>query len=356
LNAGKTVAGKRYVAPAWKKNKTWNISYKSLIRGVNLKCKLITLSDCMETMHAASTHAFSLILFALTAFFTSCDNNNRGELQGYIEGDFVYVSAGISGKILKLHAIKGQKIKSGDLLFELDPEAETAAYREVENRLMSAKARLEDLKKGQRPSELNAMEAALDQAKAARSLAEKELGRSERLLKEGVINQEQLDVARTTFEKEKAAVEELTARLKTARLGAREDQIEAARNEVDAAQAALDQTAWTLSQTKIAADHDAVVVDTIHYEGEWIQPGAPVYSILPHGHVKARFFIPEPQLGAVHIGQKVAVAVDGAGKPLIGKISFISPYAEYTPPVIYSDDNREKLVFMARPDSPPKTP
>jgi len=93
------------------------------------------------------------------------------------------------------------------------------------------------------------------------------------------------------------------------------------------------------------------VVDTLFARGEWVPAGAPVVSLLPPANVKVRFFVPEPRLGSVTVGQKVALACDGCAAPIAGTVSFIAPQAEYTPPVIYSKDSRAKLVFLveARP-------
>jgi HlyD family secretion protein len=62
--------------------------------------------------------------------------------------------------------------------------------------------------------------------------------------------------------------------------------------------------------------------------------------------VKVRFFVPETKLGGIKVGQKVSLACDGCGNPIDAAVSFIAPQAEFTPPVIYSKDNRAKLVFL----------
>ena len=94
------------------------------------------------------------------------------------------------------------------------------------------------------------------------------------------------------------------------------------------------------------------MADTFFRAGEWVAAGQPVVSLLPPGATKARFFVPESELGAIAIGQAVSVACDGCSAPVAARISFISTQAEYTPPVIYSNSQRARLVFMveARPD------
>jgi HlyD family secretion protein len=97
----------------------------------------------------------------------------------------------------------------------------------------------------------------------------------------------------------------------------------------------------------------ALVNDTLYREGEWVGAGAPVASLLPPGNVKIRFYVPEPQLASLRVGAPVSVRCDGCASAVAAKISFIAPQAEYTPPVIYSRENRAKLVFLveARPES-----
>jgi HlyD family secretion protein len=97
-----------------------------------------------------------------------------------------------------------------------------------------------------------------------------------------------------------------------------------------------------------------LVFDTLYNKGEWVASGNPVVVLLPPENLKIRFFIPETALSSVHIGQRVDVACDGCKKPIEAKISYISDKAEYTPPVIYSNETRSQLIFKieAKPESP----
>ncbi|MDF1525716.1 MAG: HlyD family efflux transporter periplasmic adaptor subunit [bacterium] len=121
---------------------------------------------------------------------------------------------------------------------------------------------------------------------------------------------------------------------------------EAAKKDIEGAKAALDKAQWYLAQTKGISPGSARVVDVLYAEGEFVPAGAPVVSLLPPERVKVRFFVPESMLSAINTGLNVDIARDGAEQVLAGKISYIAPYAEYTPPLIYSKENREKLVFM----------
>jgi HlyD family secretion protein len=81
--------------------------------------------------------------------------------------------------------------------------------------------------------------------------------------------------------------------------------------------------------------------------------GAAVVSLLPAENIFVRFFVPEPVLGSLHLGDQVGLRCDGCAGGLTATISFISPQAEFTPPLIYSEDNTAKLVFLIEARPPP---
>jgi HlyD family secretion protein len=231
-------------------------------------------------------------------------------------------------------------------LFTLDQTLETAAVAEAEQGLHRAENHFANITKGLRPSEIQAIEAKLEQAKATYNLTKIEYKRREQLLEQKVIAKEVLDRTRTEMERGTAAVAQLNAELETAQLGARPDEVKTARAEIEAARQRLTQARWSLDQKKQTAPQNGRVFDTFYVEGEFIPAAHPVVSILPPGNIKIRFFVPEDRLASLEIGQKVFVQVDGTGKIYQAAASYISPQAEYTPPVIYSRESRSKLVFM----------
>ncbi len=275
-----------------------------------------------------------------------CKQSPRARVQGYIEGEFVHIAAPLAGQLDGLAVQRGAQVKRGDPLFSLENGMETAARDEAERRLLQAKATLEDVKKGRRPTELNALDAQLGQARAALAFSEKESQRQEDLHRRGASSAEAFDRARATRDQDRQRVSQLEADLQTARLGSREDQIAAAEANVRALQAGVAQAEWALSQKRQAAPLDGLIFDTLYQQGEWVAAGQPVVVLLPPANIKARAFVSEKQAGTIHPGAGVRVFVDGVGAPFAGKVSFISPQAEFTPPVIYSQESRGKLVFM----------
>jgi HlyD family secretion protein len=218
--------------------------------------------------------------------------------------------------------------------------------REAEQRLSQARSRLENLKKGRRPPEIASLEAQLKSARATLELSVMELERRTRLRADNVISAEELDTYQARRNTDQERVKSLEADLETARLSAREDEVKAGEAEAGAAQAALEKAQWALGQKRQTAPTDALVQDTLYREGEYVAAGNPVVSLLPPSNIKARFFVPQPVLGLVKIGAPVQVSLDGVASPLTARIDYVSPRAEFTPPVIYSKENRSKLVFM----------
>jgi HlyD family secretion protein len=292
---------------------------------------------------------YCLLLAGL--FIPGCSNDPPDYFQGYVEGEYLYVSSPLAGRLDVLAVRRGESVNAGQPLFTLEQDAERATVAEAEQNLRQAENRLADLSKGQRPSEIAALEAKLSQARVAAELAATEYARHDALLKQKASATEQVDRSRTEKERSEGLVRQLEAELETARLGARIDQVEAAQAEVAAARERLAQTKWTLDRKQLAAPSAGLVFDTYYVQGEFVQASRPVVSILPPGNVTVRFFVPEEVVSTLAPGREVSVDLDGAAAPYRATISYISPQAEYTPPVIYSRESRTHLVFMveARP-------
>jgi HlyD family secretion protein len=281
----------------------------------------------------------------------SCGDKPPPALQGYVEGEYVRVAAPFAGTLVALDAQRGAQVQPGTPLFALEAESEDAAKREAQERLRKAQALVEDLKKGKRPTEIGAASAQLEQAQVAARLSEREWQRQLDLVARGFVSQSRADEAKAARDSDRKKVEQLQNELATVRAGARPDEVRAAQAEAAAAREALAQADWKLRQKSVAATVAGTVSDTLFNKGEFVPAGAPVVSLLPPANVKVRFFVPETALGSIKVGQKVTLACDGCGNAIDGTVSFIAPQAEFTPPVIYSKDNRAKLVFLveARP-------
>lgn len=291
-------------------------------------------------------NVFRALPFVATLALTGCGPEAPVAYQGYVEGEFVRVASPIAGTLVSLAVERGSSVKSGDPLFTLEQESEQAARREAEERVRAAGARLENLEKGKRPEELAAIEAQYREAEAALEFSKANFQRQQQLVAQGFVSPNAADAARSAYDRDQARVAELAAQRKIGRLPARADEIRAARAEVEAAEAALAQARWRVGQKTVAAPVSGAVQDRLYLPGEHVAAGNPVVAILPPENLKLRFFVPEPVLPALRIGQAVAARCDGCGEEIPATVSFISTQPEFTPPVIYSRERREKLVFL----------
>jgi len=291
------------------------------------------------------------IAVAVAAALAACGKPESASLQGYVEGEYVRIAAPFAGTLVTLDTARGRNVEAGTPLFALEAENEDAARREAQERVRKAAAQVEDLKKGKRVTEIDSARAQLAQAEAMAGNSEKDLQRQLDLVGKGFVSQSRADEAKAARDRDRNKVMEMQNDLATMRSGARPDEVRAAEAEAAAARESLAQAEWKLRQKSVAASVSGTVSDTLFVRGEWVPAGAPVVSLLPPTNVKVRFFVPETRLGAVRVGQKVALACDGCAAPIDASVSFIASQAEFTPPVIYSKDNRAKLVFLveARP-------
>jgi HlyD family secretion protein len=290
----------------------------------------------------------------LALLLAACSEPKPAALQGYIEGEYVRVAAPFAGTLVRLDAQRGQQVVAGAPLFALEAENESAARREAEERLRRAEAQVEDLRKGRRATEIEAVRQQLAQGEAASSYSQKELARVDDLVNKGFVSRQKLDEARAARDRDRGRVAELQAELATARSGARPDELRAAQAEAQAARAALAQADWRFRQKSVASTVSGAVTDTLFAQGEWVPAGSPVVAILPPANVKARFYVPEGRLAAVSVGQKVSLGCDACAAPIEATITFIAPQAEFTPPVIYSKESRAKLVFLVEAKPAPQ--
>jgi HlyD family secretion protein len=284
---------------------------------------------------------------------TGCSQDPRDTYQGYVEGEFVYLASSQPGQLTQLAVARGQTVAADVPVFALESQSEADAVIQASQQLQAAQAQQADLLTGKRRPEVEVVAAQLEQARADATRAMTQLARDEEQYKVGGIPKSQLDDSRAAARAAAARERELEGQLEVARLPGREDQIRAQAALVRAAQAALAQAQWKLDQKSVRAPHAGLVFDTMYRTGEWVPAGSPVVRMLPPENVKVRFFVPETVVGALAPGRAVRIRCDGCSAEVPAVLSFVSDQAEYTPPVIYSNETRAKLVFLveARPQA-----
>jgi HlyD family secretion protein len=294
-------------------------------------------------------HALTLLIAA--GFLAACSGDKPATYQGYVEGEYVHVASPVGGRLERLLVQRGQTVEAKAQLFELEADQEIAAKRQADEQLKASQAQLADLRVGRRNPELDVAKAQLAQASAGEQQAAQQLKRDEAQFEVGGIPRAQLEDSRANHAIKAARVRELQGQLDVSRLPARGDQIRAQDAQVAAARAASSQSDWRLEQKHVSATQGGLVVDTLYREGEWVPAGSPVVRMLPPKNVKVRFFVPQAVVGGLKPGRNVNVRCDGCEAEVPATVSYIATEPEYTPPVIYSNETRAKLVFMveARP-------
>jgi HlyD family secretion protein len=288
----------------------------------------------------------TMFAMLLGVTLTACSHSDNSAYQGYVEGEFVYLGSSQAGRLTQLSAARGQYVKADTQLFTLEAIDETAALRQAEQQLTATRAQLADIETGKRVPEVNVNRAQLAQAVANARKASLQLTRDKAQFAAGGIAKAQLDDSQAAADATAAQVRELTNQVEVARLPGRSQQIAALQAQVAAAEAVVAQAQWKLDQKRVSAPAGGLIYDTIYRTGEWVPAGSPVVQMLPPQNIKVRFFVPESLVGRLANGRNVAIHCDGCAADVSAKITYISNEAEYTPPVIYSNETREKLVFM----------
>ena len=289
---------------------------------------------------------------AAVALLAGCERraNNGTTYQGYVEGEFVYLSSSQSGTLTQLSVARGRPSPPARRPSRSKPSAKRprCCRRSTSSR---PPAQLADLQTGKRPPEIAVTQAQLAQSTAQAARAAAQLARDESQYAAGGLSKQQLDDSRTSAQTTAAQRRELQKQVDVARLPGRAQQVAAQAAQVDAAQAAVAEAQWKLDQKRVAAPAAGRVYDTLYRVGEWVQAGNPVVQMLPPQNLKVRFFVPEAAIASLAPGRTVAIHCDGCAADVPARITYVSSEAEYTPPVIYSNESRTKLVFMieARP-------
>jgi HlyD family secretion protein len=285
------------------------------------------------------------LVVLLLALFCGCSARNA-TFQGYVEGEFVNLASSQSGHLERLAVSRGQRVVRGTQLFTLEAIQEKAAQRQAQQQLSAAEAQLADIQTGRRAPEIDVIRAQLLQAQASARKSAQQRERDEAQYRAGGISREQLEATVAQAGTDAARVSELQSQVEVARLPGRAQQLKAQSDQVQVAHAVLAEADWRVEQKAVAAPNAGLVFDTMFREGEWVAAGTPVVRMLPPQNIKVRFFVPQTVLGRLVIGRKVSLHCDGCAAEVSASITFISPQAEFTPPVIYSNDTRSKLIYM----------
>jgi HlyD family secretion protein len=288
------------------------------------------------------------ILIVLIALVSSCHRNQHLTVQGYVEGENIYLSSPYSGILKNIKVQRGQHVERNQELFQLDPNPQAYTIAQTQSELAQAKSTLADLIKPRRNPEIAAIEAQIEQAKSQIALAKVRVDRFDKLYKRQATDKDTLDAAIANLQQQQDLKAQYEANLALAKLGSRDDQIKAQQAIVDSLTAKLAQAKWELAQKTLAAPASGVIFDTYYRQGEFVPNQQAVLSLLTPENTRIEFFIPLNALAKIHLGQEVVFNCEGCNKDNIAVINYISPDAEYIPPLVYSRENAAKLVFRIK--------
>ena len=280
---------------------------------------------------------------------------------GYVEATEVRVAPDVGGRVLEIKVDEGDRVAAGALLVRLDTSDTDLAVRRVEAERAQATAQLRLLQAGARPEDIRQARAQTDSAQADVSAAESELraatddvARFEALLASNAGSRKQRDdavtrrdvaAARVTAAKDRTrAAGETVARLKS---GARREELAAAQARIDAVDAQLATLRKSIADASLSAPVGGTVTSRLVDPGETVMPKSPVVVITDLDRAWANVYVDEPVVPRLTLGQPIALVTD-AGQRIDGKITFISPKAEFTPRNVQTAEERTKLVFRIK--------
>jgi HlyD family secretion protein len=269
-----------------------------------------------------------------------------------VEGEYVLVAPIETAHIISVTVKRGDRFSAHQPLVILEKRDSEIAVLEAKAALAHVQSQFADLLIGERPEEIAVIQASLDFAQAKAIDARRTLGRQADLLRRRATPRAAYDTAATAVSQAEATVAQTQAVLAVANLPARPEAIKAAEASVEQAKAILGNAEWRLSQRTLSVPEAGIVSDIIRHPGEVASPQEPVISVLPDEAVKVRIFVPEKSLSAISPGTVLSVLCDGCGTGMTATVSYVATDPEFTPPVLYSLENRQKLVYMveATPD------
>jgi HlyD family secretion protein len=302
---------------------------------------------------------------ATIALLCACNRNSPpagARVSGQVDATEVQVSAEVGGRIVELPVSEGDRLAQGDVVARLDVRDVELALQRANADRAQADAQLRLLQAGARPEDIRQADASLaaataDVAAAQTDLAaaETDLERFERLLKANAGSQKQRDdaaarrdVARDrllSMKGRESAAREAAARL---RAGSRREEIEAARARVAAVDAQIATLEKARADAVVRAPISGVVTERLLDLGEMVAPRAPLALIANLDQVWAEVFVGELQVPGIKLGQAATVFTDAGGPGIPGKVSFISPKAEFTPRNVQTAEDRSKLIYRVR--------
>ena len=267
---------------------------------------------------------------------------------GTIEMDEVDIASLVGGRLEKLNVVEGDTVTAGDTICVLNRGEVYADLAVQAAEAERAQAQARDLQQGARPAELVIAREALRGANADLELAKTEFDRTERLVKQGLAAQADLDRARAARDAAQARASSAAEQLRLQEEGYRRQQVAAARQGAVAAAAQLQGAKSRADELILTAPRSGVVLLVNYRAGELVPPSMPVVTLGDPDSLWMRVYVAAPKLTRVHLGAPVEVRPIGVSKPFSGRVVSIATEAEFTPRAALTEEERATLVFAVR--------
>ena len=297
----------------------------------------------------------NVLIISPIVLLVACSAKPDTSYSGYVEAQSVSIAAPQSGWLTTVDVDRGAPISDGQLLFTLDSTQAEHSLTGAQSRADAAAAQAQDLTKGARQADIAPLLAQQTQAQSALDLARANEARYAKLEPAGYVSAAQMDQLRAATRQATASLSNINRLIEEKQLAAREDQQRAAQAQAAATSADVANARWTVDDRSVRARLAGQVDERLREPGEFVAVGAPVLTVRPKGREFVRFYVPQSDLAKLKIGAVIHVTCDGCAAQT-AKVRFISPSAEFTPPVIYSVKERQKLLFLieatpAQPDA-----
>jgi HlyD family secretion protein len=291
-----------------------------------------------------------IILIGVSVFlflkFSSNQEDGKLSLSGNVEVTEVNAGFKYPGRIAELPVKEGQRIKKGDRMAVLESADIEPQVTQSRAFLSEARTKLEELRAGARPQEIEQAKANVGFAEAEFNKARKDFERAEYLFKNGAISAQNMDAARKSYDSAASQHQKALEALSLIKEGPRKEQITAAEQRVIQAEAGLKSIEERLKDTVIDAPVSGVILRKNVEAGDTIATGVPVCTIGDLENPWVKVYVKEDKLGLLKLGQKADIRVDSyPGKLYEGMVTYISSEAEFTPKNVQTQEERVKLVF-----------
>ncbi|UFS71006.1 efflux RND transporter periplasmic adaptor subunit [Geomonas sp. RF6] len=271
------------------------------------------------------------------------------KVSGNVELTAVQVSFKVPGRVKARLVDEGAVVRRGEVVALLDDEELRHGVEQAAGQEGAAAAALEELKNGARAEEIAEAEALVEQAQAQAQRLQADFKRQAALYQKEVISRRDFEAAQAAEIASRAALAERKQALKLLRKGARREQVDQGAARVQQARGVLSEAKARLSYATLLSPISGVVLSKGIEPGEQVAPGTPVITVGDLENTWLKAYIPETELGRVHLGQAARVTTDSyPGRVFEGRVTFISSEAEFTPKNVQTEKERVKLVYRIK--------